>query len=701
MNEADDQTARLPRRYGAPQQGGTRVTVPESDLPGGRDDDRLSAIPGSTRPAGGTGAFDFGRTGSPGGAGASPVNGSVNGYARGPVNGAGNAAVNGSADGAGNKSVNSGHVDADDAPAPRPPAPPTPSSGAFPTQGWPPAPPTPPSGQPVARPVPPAARPAPVGAVTGVRTNWQQTSTATLAAPAVPAGVAASAPNDLDPLAAVTGQADARRPGEHGNGRMGARRANRPIRSASAAAAVVTRPAWVFGGWLLRDGVRPLLLGSDVLACGLATGVIVATTNISPHWTVLLFTALLTGLYGLGGLYRSRLSLSLLDDIPSLVASWLSALALTVLVQSSRARADWGTEDVSWSMVATAINALVFLLVLRAIAYNFVRIVRRQRRVAHRTLILGAGHVGEQLSRNLLKRPEYGLQPIGFVDNHPLIDPETCSVPLLGGIEDLADLLVREDVRDVVVAFGSVRESEMVDIIRTCDRLRCEIFLIPRLFELHQVGADMDTVWGLPLVRLRRATHRSGGWRVKRVFDVLFSLGALLILSPLLIAAAIAVRLEGGPGILFRQERVGADSRRFDVLKFRSLKPANDEESATNWNIKHDDRLGPVGKFLRKTSIDELPQLLNILRGEMSLVGPRPERPHFVAQFRQAYPRYIARHRVPSGLTGWAAVHGLRGDTSIADRAMFDNYYIENWSLWLDVKILIRTVGAVIKGQGG
>jgi len=420
-----------------------------------------------------------------------------------------------------------------------------------------------------------------------------------------------------------------------------------------------------------------------------------------PHWTTLLFTALLIGLYGFGGLYRSRLSLSLLDDVPRIVGRWLAAVALTVLVQTSRARADWGTNDVNWSMVITAMTAVIFILALRALAYNFVRRVRSQRRVAHRTLILGAGHVGEQVARTLLKHSEYGLQPIGFVDNHPLIDPETCAVPLLGGTEHLADVLVREDVRNVVVAFGSVRESQMVDIIRTCDRLRCEIFLVPRLFELHQVSDDMDTVWGLPLVRLRRATYRSNGWHVKRVFDIGFATCSLLVLWPLMLAAAIAVRLEGGPGILFRQERVGADGRRFDVLKFRSLRPVDDAESATNWNIKHDDRLGPVGRFLRKSSIDELPQLFNILRGEMSLVGPRPERPHFVAQFRQTYPRYVARHRVPSGLTGWAQVHGLRGDTSIADRAMFDNYYIENWSLWLDVKILLRTVGSVIKGQGG
>lgn len=544
---------------------------------------------------------------------------------------------------------------------------------------------------------PTAGAAAPVSAMNSPRANGSPPrSTATLAAPPTRAE-AASRVGTL-PAAGAPGGV---RGVDQAGSRLGARRANRPVRSASAAAAVVTRPAWVFGGWILRDGVRPLLLGADLVACGIATAAIGLAGGHAPHWTVLLFSLLLVSLYGLGGLYRSRLSLSLLDDVPRLVGRWLAALALTVLTQSVRARTNWGTEDVSWSMVITAVTALILLLILRAGAYHFVRTVRSQRRVAHRTLILGAGHVGEQIARTLLKHSEYGLQPIGFVDNHPLIDPETCAVPLLGGTEDLADVLVRQDARNVVVAFGSVRESQMVDIIRTCDRLRCEIFLVPRLFELHQVGDDMDTVWGLPLVRLRRATYRSHGWHVKRVFDVLFSLGSLLVLSPLMVAAAIAVRLEGGPGILFRQERVGADGKRFDVLKFRSLKPANDEESATNWNIKHDDRLGPVGRFLRKTSIDELPQLLNILRGEMSLVGPRPERPHFVAQFRQTYPRYVARHRVPSGLTGWAQVHGLRGDTSIADRAMFDNYYIENWSLWLDVKILLRTVSSVVKGQGG
>ena len=175
---------------------------------------------------------------------------------------------------------------------------------------------------------------------------------------------------------------------------------------------------------------------------------------------------------------------------------------------------------------------------------------------------------------------------------------------------------------------------------------------------------------------------------------------ALLVLSPLLLGCAIAVRLESGPGVLFRQERVGRDGVRFQLLKFRSMRPANEQESQTQWTISSDNRVGPVGRLLRITSLDELPQLFNIMRGDMSLVGPRPERPHFVEEFGRLYRGYQARHRVPCGLTGWAQIHGLRGNTSIDARSRLDNFYIENWSLWLDIKIILRTTISVITSPG-
>ncbi len=442
---------------------------------------------------------------------------------------------------------------------------------------------------------------------------------------------------------------------------------------------------------VLRYGVRPFLLGADVLAWVAAVALQGGAAGRD-----LVLLALTLMLYASAGLYRSRLSLSALDDLPALVGRALAAAALTT---SLALLVDQALVDVALLRTA-AVMALVVLL-FRAVAYWVVRRVRARGWVSHPTLMLGAGRIGGQLTQLLLQHKEYGLRPVGFLDGDPLLPPAERPVPLLGGNESLASVIVEFGVRDVIVAFGSASSSDLVDIIRTCDRLDVEIFFVPRLFELSAIGRGMDEVWGLPLVRLRQAAFRSPSWRLKRGFDVVSSGLALLGLAPVLAAVALAVRLEGGPGILFRQERVGLDGRPFEVLKFRSLRPVDDGESQTRWNIAHDDRLGPVGRVIRSTSLDELPQLWNILRGDMTVVGPRPERPHFVATFTRTFPRYTARHRVPSGLTGWAQVHGLRGDTSIEDRARFDNYYIENWSLWSDIKIILRTVSTVVRRSGG
>ncbi len=454
-------------------------------------------------------------------------------------------------------------------------------------------------------------------------------------------------------------------------------------------------PAGTWQGWPFRAGIMPLLIGLDLVAC--AAGMF-ASGGIRPVMS--LFTLLLLTMNGSAGLYRSRLSPSILDDLPKLTGRLLVVLALTMTGQLVLNQLRWDSNLLDWKLLIAAAVTGVTGVMLRAGAYNLVRYARRTGRVSHRTLILGAGRVGTYMAESLSQHPEYGLQPIGFLDLDAPRAGSTASHRMLGRPDQLVEVLLDHRVRNVVVAFGTMREAEMVDIIRTCDRLHCEIFVVPRLFELHHVTDDMDTAWGMPLIRLRRAAWRSRAWQVKRTTDVLLSGLALIALSPLMLLVALAVRLEGGPGVLFRQERVGVDGQHFELLKFRSLKPVDESESATNWNIAHDDRLGPVGRILRRTSIDELPQLLNIVRGDMSLVGPRPERPHFVAAFRSEHPHYVARHRVPCGLTGLAQVNGLRGDTSIAERARFDNYYIENWSLWLDIKILLRTAMSVVRAEG-
>ncbi len=445
-----------------------------------------------------------------------------------------------------------------------------------------------------------------------------------------------------------------------------------------------------------RLGPLPLtaaqaLVASDVTAC------VVAWLTVGRSAPTFLVQAALTlVLFACFRLYRRRLSLSVLDDVPYIVAAvTISALAATAVGLPHLA---------GRSLAPTTLDAgvlLALLVGLRALSFAAARRLRCKEGTQDVALIVGAGHVGMQLANNFREHAEYGVAPVGFVDRDPRVDMRELPAPLLGDFGDLADLIEDFNVTYVVVAFGSVRESALVDILRTCDRLAVEVFIVPRLFELHNSNRDTDDVWGIPLVRVRRAVFRSPLWTVKRIIDVTASALALLALSPVLIACALAVRWEGGPGVIFRQDRVGLDGRPFCVMKFRSLKPVDTTESQTQWNIKHDGRLGPVGRLLRKTSLDELPQLWNILRGDMSLVGPRPERPHFVEQFSTHIPRYTARHRVPAGLTGWAQAHGLRGDTSIDERARFDNYYIENWSPWLDIKIVCKTVGQVVRGSGG
>lgn len=446
---------------------------------------------------------------------------------------------------------------------------------------------------------------------------------------------------------------------------------------------------------LLRWGVRPLFLAGDAVGW-LTASVVTGGGHVRGGQLVLL--ALTIALFVPAGLYQARLSLSALDDLPSLAGRTLAAAAI-----GTTAGVVLGVDMTGAPLLATAAAMSVTVPLVRFLAYALVRRTRRRGVVAHPTLILGAGRVGGQLTGLLLQHPEYGLSPVGFLDSDPLLTIDERPVPLLGGHDSLAHAIVEFGVHNVVVAFGSAPESQMVEVIRTCDRLNCEIFFVPRLFELSSASArgEIDEVWGLPLVRLRRAAFRTPSWQVKRFVDLVVAGLALVVVSPVLAVCAAAVRWEGGPGVLFRQERVGLDGRAFQVLKFRSMRPADEVDSQTTWSIADDDRVGPVGRLLRRTSLDELPQLWNIVRGDMSLVGPRPERPHFVEQFTESFPRYTARHRVPSGLTGWAQVHGLRGDTSIEDRARFDNYYIENWSMWSDIKILLRTAALVVRGGGG
>jgi exopolysaccharide biosynthesis polyprenyl glycosylphosphotransferase len=322
------------------------------------------------------------------------------------------------------------------------------------------------------------------------------------------------------------------------------------------------------------------------------------------------------------------------------------------------------------------------------------------------TLIVGAGRVGHLLAKRLLDTPEGGLRPIGFLDKDPLEaerNEPSLPVPVLGASWDLERVVREHGVEQVVISFSTAPNDVLLRIVRRCEELGVDVAVVPRLYEKVTTRLEVEYVGGLPLLTARSSDPDGWQFAVKYVLDrVLAGLGLLLVL-PLVLAAALAVRLSLGSPMLFRQPRVGRDGREFEILKFRTMRDPDAEEpfaldgDLAPGGVEGSDRRTRVGALLRKSSLDELPQLLNVLRGEMSLVGPRPERPEYVSDFVQRVYRYGDRHRVKSGITGWAQINGLRGKTSISDRAEWDNHYIENFSIWLDLKILLLTFVTVFR----
>jgi exopolysaccharide biosynthesis polyprenyl glycosylphosphotransferase len=432
-----------------------------------------------------------------------------------------------------------------------------------------------------------------------------------------------------------------------------------------------------------RHVVSPTFLPPvvDLMALMLGMGIGSGTSWAARVYAVAAFVGLLVA-----GSARRRITPKLSDDLGRLLTG-LAVPAIGVFWLAAN-------DPALPSLVRRVPVAVLAVLIGRALSYAIVRASRSHGVLLEPTLIVGAGHLGVQIAQMLQAHAEFGMVPVGFLDG---FDGTGLPLPVLGDLAALDSVLREFEIKRVVVAFGSHREPEMVDVLRACEHARVEVHVLPRFFELGVAasGHDVDDVWGIPLVRVRRTALRTRAWRAKRVFDLVVASIALVVALPILAVAAIAIRVSSGGPVLFRQKRVGQRGRVFELLKFRTLN-VNDDSDRT-WSVERDERITKVGKVLRATSIDELPQLLNVIRGDMALVGPRPERPHFVHEFNARVTHYDDRHRVPVGITGWAQVHGLRGDTSIEERARFDNRYIEHWSLWQDVVILWRTAGAIFR----
>jgi exopolysaccharide biosynthesis polyprenyl glycosylphosphotransferase len=390
-----------------------------------------------------------------------------------------------------------------------------------------------------------------------------------------------------------------------------------------------------------------------------------------------------------------RLTVSVLNDIGTLVRRvWLAyafASAVSLLV---------GLGD-QHALLAVSLPAAPLFIAGRSLSHAAERSFRR-RGTKSSTLVVGAGDIARRLITTLNDHPEYGLRVVGAVDDGPRFSEQELGAPLLGGLPLVPRLVRANDVDVVIVAFSAAKQEGTLDVIRTAMASGARVWVIPRFFELgYATGEGVDHLWGLPVVKLQPPARSRPEWLLKRAMDFTLSAVALVASAPLMALIALVTYVDSGRPIFFRQVRVGLDARLFKMLKFRTMTPRDDERFDVRANHLEVTR---VGRALRSTGLDELPQLVNVLRGEMSLVGPRPERPYFVRKFGELFPNYDARHRLPAGITGWAQVHDLRGELTdglIEQRAVFDNFYIENWSLAQDIKILLRTVTTFFRGDEG
>jgi exopolysaccharide biosynthesis polyprenyl glycosylphosphotransferase len=481
---------------------------------------------------------------------------------------------------------------------------------------------------------------------------------------------------------------------------------------------VVTRPArrsargWerVLHGprWGIACALGDVVMLVSVVAVVHAAAAPSASTPLAG--LVWAFPPLVMVLLAQRGSYRDRIELRWLDTVAGVIrATSIAAMFLLAVMAASAGDPAIDPLVITWLAATVAIgagrSALVFVE----------RSARARQIISAPTIILGSGRVAARVERRLHNHPELGLRPVGFVDDVPAPDEFGRMGPLLGPLDRLPDVIRSTGAEHVVVAFMSARgaDAALREVVRDCRRLGVRITVVPRLFEVFTQTSRLEHLGALPVVTVDPSDPVGWRFKTKYAFDRLLAGALLVLMAPVMLALALAVKLSSPGPVLLRQKRVGLDGRRFELLKFRSMRLApagaagvdlwdgegevGHEDDVAPGGIEGEDRRTLVGRVLRGTSLDELPQLLNVLKGDMSLVGPRPERPEFVELFDHRVIRYSDRRRVKPGMTGWAQVHGLRGKTSLADRVEWDNFYIENWSPRLDARILLMTVIAMFR----
>lgn len=440
----------------------------------------------------------------------------------------------------------------------------------------------------------------------------------------------------------------------------------------------------------------------DIVACAVALLVTWRSTRApSADWSnvapILALPLIVPFELNRRGLYRSSIRKPFVDEVWQIVVvvSLCVAVVIALCLMADR------------SVTHAALFARVWLYALVAVSTGraFVAVARHRTgslmTSAEPALIVGAGVVGSRIARRLQTHPRFGLLPVGFIDDEPRLAVATAGapVPVLGGIDDFRDVLGATAARRVIIAFSRASDIEMNRLISICQELEVAVSVVPRMFDSINSRSRYETLCGLPLLSLDLVDPSGWGFALKYALDRVLAAVLLVALLPLLAVLAVLVRISSPGRVLVRQQRVGRDGHVFTLLKFRTMHDPDAPETPIEppvglapGGVDGVDRRTRIGRILRRASLDELPQVFNVLKGDMSLVGPRPERPEFVAVFNLNVARYSDRHRVKSGITGWAQVNGLRGKTSMVDRVDLDNDYIANWSFGADLKILAMTV---------
>ena len=434
--------------------------------------------------------------------------------------------------------------------------------------------------------------------------------------------------------------------------------------------------AWILAYWLrFKSSFVPVVYGVPELTQYISLLIYI--------WIIWAFV------YKKSGLYRPMRGVRRTKEIWLIInANALSVLVLIAVTYLFREKADPFSRLV---FVYFGVVSTILSIAQRLFLRTFLREVRRRGYNLRYMLIVGAGQVAADFASRVRMHSEIGVQLVGCLSLDGKEDKGPWGLPILGSYYDLKRLLASMDIDNVLIALPLEDHYMLVDVLDQVGDSLVDVKIVPDIYRFVSVGGSIEEFEGLPVINIQDSPLNGINLQAKRILDIVVSSIALVILFPFLLIVCFLVKLTSKGPIFYYQERASIDGKSFKIIKFRTM-TTDAENSGPGWTKKGDTRVTPLGKFLRITSIDELPQLYNVLKGDMSLVGPRPERPVYISEFRQKIPHYMLRHKVPAGITGWAQINGWRGDTSIDKRIEFDLYYITNWSILFDLKIVFLTI---------